>query len=164
MIALLRLVPIWAYALAAILALLGLQTYRLSEAQSSHNSYVAQIEGEARIAEAAARQEEQRRQTAIDEVRDNAEKQKATDDAAATKLLADGQRLRDQTTKLLADRAALSARLAKSGTTEYQLTVLLADLRNEANDYAARLAAALDSSRRAGFACERAYDSLRISK
>ena len=38
---------------------------------------------------------------------------------------------------------------------------LLAELRSEADGYAGQLAAALTESRRAGFACERSYDSVR---
>lgn len=163
MIALLRLVPIWAYALAAILALLGLQTYRLSEAQSSHNAYVAQIEGEARIAEAAARQEETRRQTAIEQVRTDAQKQKALDDARIAANTADNQRMRDQTSKLLADRSALSARLAARGKSINDLTDMLATMRQQLDDFASAAARDADEYRGAGFACERAYDSLRIS-
>lgn len=155
------------YALIACLALaalLGLQTYRLSEAQSSHNAYVAQIEGEARIASEKARQIEQARQDEIARITADAKKQKAIDDAAAAELVAAGNGLRNQITGLLADKSSLGARLAARGKTIGDLADLLAKLREEADSYAGELASRLDESRRAGFACERAYDSLRGSK
>ena len=68
--------------------------------------------------------------------------------------------LRDQTAKLLADRATLRARLAARGQTIDGFADLLAQLRSEADDYAGGLAAALDASRRAGFACEASYAAL----
>lgn len=151
-------------AIVALVILCGMQTYRLQTMKAAHAEYVAQIEGEARIAEAAARQEEQRRQTAIDKVRSDAQTQKAADDAAAAQLVADGKLLRDQANRLLADRAALNTRLAARGKTINDLTDLLAQLRTEADDHAGELATALDASRRAGFACERSYDTLRNEK
>lgn len=151
-------------AIAALVVLLGIQAHRLDNAQTAHADYVAQIESDARIAESAARQEEQRRQSAIDKVRTDAQAQKAQDDAHAAELVATGNSLREQQAKLLADRATLSARLAARGKTINDLTDLLAQLRTEADEYAGGLATALTASRRAGFACERSYDALRNSK
>ncbi|WP_277964604.1 DUF2514 family protein [Pseudomonas sp. RIT-To-2] len=101
------------------------------------------------------------RQREIDQVRNDAIKQKAQDDAHAAELAAAGDSLRKQTAQLLADRAVLSARLAARGKTINDLADLLAQLRAEADEYAGELATALDGSRRAGFACEASYAALR---
>jgi len=151
-------------AIAAMAILLGIQTHRLDNAQTAHAEYVTAIELQAKEASEQARQTEQQRQRDIDQVRTDAANQKAKDDSRAAELLAAGDSLRKQQTSLLADRAALRSRLAARGKTNEDLTDLLAQLRTEADNHAGELAAALDSSRRAGFACERSYDSLRSSK
>lgn len=152
------------YLIAAIVALVigvAIQTHRLDNAQTDHAEYVAGIERQANEASEQARKTEQAHQKAIDQVRADAQAQKAADNAAAAQLAADGKLLRDTTTKLLADRAYLRARLAARGKTIEDLTDLLAQLRTEADNHAGELAAALDSSRRAGFACEASYDAVR---
>lgn len=146
--------------IAALVVLLDMQTVRLADAKSAHNEYVADAERAAREASDQARAEEQRRQQTINKVQKDAQEQKAIDDARATELAATADRMRSQTKQLLADRSALNARLAARGQTINDLTDLLAKLREEADDYAGQLATALTASRRAGFACERAYDSL----
>jgi len=148
-------------AIAALAILLGIQTHRLDNAQTAHAEYVSGIERQAKEASEQARQIEQAHRNAIDQVRTDAANQKSRDDAHAAELLAVGIILRDQQTKLLADRANLRARLAARGKTIDDLNDLLAQLRTEADNHAGELAAALDASRRAGFACERSYDSLR---
>lgn len=148
-------------AIAALVLLLGIQTHRLDNAQTAHAEYVADIERQANEASEKARQTEQKHQQAIEQVRTDAANQKISDDSHAAELVAMGVSLREQQTKLLADRANLRARLAKRGKTIEDLTDLLAQLRTEADNHAGELAAALDSSRRAGFACERSYDAIR---
>lgn len=155
----------WLIAVVAVLViLLGIQTVRLSDSRGAHAQYVAQIESDAAAASEKAREIEQQRQQAIDKVRTDAQAQKAVDDAVAAQLIADGQFLRDKTNQLLADRAALNSRLAARGKTINDLTDLLAQLRTEADDTAGGLATALDASRRAGFACERAYYAMRSTR
>ncbi|WP_205548619.1 DUF2514 family protein [Pseudomonas carnis] len=148
-------------AIAALAILLALQTHRLDNAQTEHAQYVANIATQANEASEKARQTEQKHQKAIDQVRTDAANQKISDDAHVAELLAVGVSLRQQQSSLLADRAGLRARLAARGKTIDDLTDLLAQLRTEADNYAGELAAALDASRRAGFACERSYDSMR---
>lgn len=151
-------------AIVALVVLCGVQTHRLDNAQTAHAEYVAQIESQAAAASEKARETEQQRQQAIDKVRIDAANQKAQDDAHAAELLAAGDSLREQAGKLLADRATLNSRLAARGKTINDLTDLLAQLRTEADDTAGGLATALDASRRAGFACERAYDAMRANQ
>jgi chromosome segregation ATPase len=148
-------------AIAALAILLAVQTHRLDNAQTEHAQYVANIATQANEASEKARQTEHKHQQAIEQVRTDAANQKISDDAHAAELVAVGVSLREQQAKLLADRANLRDRLAARGKTIEDLTYLLAQLRTEADSYAGDLATALDSSRRAGFACERSYDSLR---
>ncbi|WP_339451567.1 DUF2514 family protein [Pseudomonas sp. JAI120] len=155
------------YLIAAIVVLVivaGIQTHRLDNAQTDHAEYVSGIDRQSREASEQARQIEQSHQQAIEQVRTDASNQKISDDARAAELLAVGISLRDQQAKLLADRAALRARLTARGKTIDDLNDLLAQLRTEADDYAGQLAIALTESRRAGFACERSYDSMRASQ
>lgn len=151
-------------AIVALVVLCGVQTHRLDNAQTSHAEYVASIELQAKEASEKARVIEQQRQQAIEQVRTDAAAQKAQDEARAADLLAAGDSLRQQTAKLLADRAALNSRLAARGKTINDLTDLLAQLRTEADNTAGELATALDASRRSGFACERSYDAMRSSQ
>lgn len=161
---LVKLVPAWAWALLALIvaltAGLGYQTLELSSVRTEYADYKSDIAEAARKAEDEARQTEQKRQRDIDQVRTDATNQKTVDDALAARQRADNDSLRDQTSKLLADRATLSARLAARGKTIGDLADLLAQLRTEADGYAGELASALTASRRAGFACQRSYDAI----
>ena len=147
-------------AIALLVIVAGIQTHRLDNAQTDHADYVASIATQAQEASEKARQTEQQHQRIIDQVRTDAANQKISDDAHAAELVAVGVSLREQQTSLLADRAALRARLTARGKTIDDLTDLLAQLRTEADNHAGELAAALDASRRAGFACEQAYDAI----
>ncbi|MFS2161810.1 DUF2514 family protein [Pseudomonas sp. Pseusp122] len=128
--------------------------------RKDYSDYKADIAEAARKAEDEARQTEQKRQRDIDQVRTDAANQKTVDDALAARQRTDIDSLRDQTSKLLADRTALSTRLAARGKTIGDLADLLAQLRTEADGYAGELASALTASRRAGFACQRSYDAV----
>ena len=151
-------------AIALLVIVAGIQTHRLDNAQTDHADYVASIATQAQEASEKARQTERKHQRDIDQVRTDAANQKISDDAYAAELVAVGVSLREQQAKLLADRAALRARLAARGKTIDDLTDLLAELRTEADNHAGELATALDASHRAGFACERSYDAMRASK
>ena len=151
-------------AIAVLVIVARIQTHRLDNAQTEHAEYVSGVETQTQEASEKARQTEQQRQRDIDQVRTDAANQKISDDAHAAELLAVGDSLREQQAKLLADRASLRSRLTARGKTIEDLTDLLAQLRTEADDCAGRLAIALTESRRAGFACERSYETLRSTK
>ena len=113
-------------AIALLVIVAGIQTHRLNSAQTDHAEYVASIATQAQEASEKARQTEQQYQRIIDQVRTDAANQKISDDAYAAELVAVGVSLREQHTSLLADRAALRARLAARGKTIDDLTDLLA--------------------------------------
>ena len=135
---------------------------QMADLSAAHQTTLAGIATAATKASEKARQTEQQRQRDIDQVRANATDQKQKDDALAAQQLADHDSLRDQTRKLLADKANLNTRLAERGKTINDLVDLLAELRSEADGYAGQLAGALTASRRAGFACEQSYDAIAI--
>ena len=164
MIAALKLVPAWAWVVAALIfalgAGLGYQTFQLAGVRKDYADYKTDIAAAATKASEQARQTEQQRQRDIDQVRANAADQKQKDDALAAQQRADHDSLHDQTRRLLADKSDLNTRLAERGKTINDLVDLLAELRSEADGYAGELAAALTESRRAGLACERSYDAV----
>ena len=133
----------------------------LASLSAAYQTTLGDIATAATKASEKSRQTEQQRQREIDEVRANDAIQKKKDDAIAAQQRADNDSLRDQTRQLLADKSALNARFTQRGKTIDDLVDLLAELRSEADGYAGQLAAALTESRRAGFACERSYDSVR---
>lgn len=133
---------------------------QLADLSTAHQTTLADIAAAVTNASEKARQTEQQRQREIEQVRANDAIQKHKDDALAAQQLADNDSLRNETRKLLADKAALNTRLALRGKTIDDLVDLLAELRSEADGYAGDLAAALTASRRAGFACERSYDAV----
>ena len=108
------------------------------------------------------REEEQRRQAAIDGVRQHAEQQiaRAEADAAAADAAADS--LREQAKRLAARASQCTSHptATQSGKATTEPGVVLADVLGRADARAGELAAAYDRSRAAGLACERAYDAL----
>jgi chromosome segregation ATPase len=164
MIAALKLVPVWAWGIVALIVALsgGLlyQTLAVGDVRTEYAKYQSDIAKAAQDASETARETEQKRQRDIDQVRDDAQKQieMAAADAVNAQSAADSLQL--EVSKLLAGRAALSSQLAAGGKTIRDLTAVLADLRQRADQRAGDLAARADSSRIAGLACERAYDAL----
>lgn len=109
------------------------------------------------------REEEQRRQAAIDGVRQHAEQQiaRAEADAAAADAAADS--LREQAKRLAARASQCTSHptATQSGKATAQPSVVLADVLGRADERAGQLAAAYDRARAAGLTCEAAYDALR---
>ncbi|MNJ44639.1 hypothetical protein D3C77_396960 [compost metagenome] len=113
-------------------------------------------------AEQKAREEENRRQAEIDEVRDHAQEEiaQAQADAAAADL--ESGRLREQARRLAAraSQCAGNSSAALGVQAAGQSAMVLADLLSRADERAGELAAAYDRARASGLACERAYLSL----
>lgn len=131
---------------------------QLANVRQEYADYKSHVTTAAAKASEYARALEQQRQRKIEKVRTDAAEQKQKDDALADFQRADGYRLREEIGQLLADKGVLNTLLTERGKTIEDLANLLAELRAEADEYAGNLAAALTESRRAGFACERAYD------
>lgn len=122
----------------------------------------------AELAEARAqnvqmvREEEQRRQRAIDKVRQDAEQQiaRVETDAAAASAVAAGVLEQARRLATRASQCASHSSVTQSGDAARQPAVVLADLLGRADARAGELARAYDRARTAGLACERAYHSL----
>ncbi|MGY3853956.1 DUF2514 family protein [Aeromonas aquatilis] len=109
-----------------------------------------------------AREEEQRRQRAVDKVRQDAEQQiaRVETDAAAASAVAAGVLEQARRVAARASQCASHSSVAQSGDAARQPAVVLADVLGRADARAGELARAYDRARTAGLACERAYFSL----
>jgi hypothetical protein len=180
--ALLKLVPAWAWALLGGLLLTclvgGAQQIRVvllkgevseaqaaqAKAETSLSDYRLEVSERDRRAIAAAREEERRRQVAVDEVEEDGQRKLAAarGDAADAGIARD--RLQLEVNRLRAGRAAtcntIAAQQRQAGDRAF---TVLADLFESADRRAGELATALDRSRVAGQQCEAAFDTVRGS-
>lgn len=111
-----------------------------------------------------ARNEEQRRQNEINEIRNSAAQRLAVVQADASTARAAADRLHNSA-EILARRLADRERTCQSappgaGQAAGSGAVLLAELFRSADERAGELAAAADEARARGLACEAAYDAL----
>lgn len=168
-----KVLPFLAGALViAALAGGGVELYRFGHAageegerkiwQAKWNEEAARLATARTKAELKAREEEQRRQTEIDEVRDHAQEQIAQAHADAVAAGVESGRLREQARRLAAraSQCASHSSAAQGGPATEQPAMVLADLLSRADERAGELAAAYDRARASGLACERAYLSL----
>lgn len=159
MTAWLRLVPSWAWWLAALALVAGMQQYRVMDAKGELSVARAEWLEAARQAEARARSEEQRRQNAIEGIRRDAQEQIAA-------VAADAAAADDAASRLRARVAELSRRPARcpgaagGGEAAGDAGMVLADVFARLDRRAGELAEAYDRARIAGLACEAAYDAL----
>ncbi|MEC5321180.1 DUF2514 family protein [Brenneria populi subsp. brevivirga] len=110
------------------------------------------------------RQEERRRQEAINAISTNAQREieQAQTDAVNAQSAADS--LRDTIAtirrKLAASETGRISATAAAGAARASTAILLADVLQRADDRAGELAAYADRARVAGLTCERAYDAI----
>jgi len=114
------------------------------------------------VGERDARQEEQRRATAREEVRAHAQEDRIIADTGAAGADAAGQRLRDEGAKLAATVSCPGADPAAiaRGEAATRAAMVLSELRDRADERAGELAKAYDRARIAGQACEASYNAL----
>ncbi len=134
----------------------------LAAAKLEHSKELSAIEHRQNTAQAQARSEEQRRQTAVEGIRKDAHGQieQAQADAAAATARADS--LQQQAVRV-ASRSSCATGNSNSTAGSPPANapaLLLADVLSRADARAGALAAAADRTRIAGEACERSYDSL----
>lgn len=128
-----------------------------ASAERSSGDRLAEVLGER-----GARQEEQRRAAAKDEVRAHAQEQRTIADAGAASADAAGQRLRDEAGKLAAAVSCIAtdpAAVAR-GEAATRAAMVLSDLLGRSVDTNRELAKAYDRARIAGQQCEREHSSL----
>lgn len=161
MIAALKLVPIWAWIILALLGSAGSLALRLDSVKADRAAVTLERDtAQAKATSLADTLRLQRQITKdIDQVADDAKAKTAHVTAAV--LIADGRAdsLQQRVTDLLAARKPCAAPPTSGGKARADLTVLLAELRRSADETAGSLAAALDRSRIAGLACEAAYSA-----
>lgn len=159
-----------AFGIGCLLAVIAVQTLRLGAEQTAHAETRAQHAEQlramfeaARLAEVAARAEEQRRSAALQKAADDATQalDRARADAAAA---ADaGQRLRDRLAAVAsACRPAPSHPAAAApGPAASAPADMLAYVQRRLDAAADGIAGHADAAATAGRACERSYDALR---
>ncbi|SIR84033.1 Protein of unknown function [Pseudomonas sp. B10] len=158
---LLRVIPAWLWLAIGSLAAIGYLALRLDTVKGDRAIITAERDtATARVGSLTNTLRLQREITDdINRVSDDAKAK--TENITAAVVIADGRArsLQQQITDLIAKRQSCSAEVVSGSKTRADLTVLLADLRRSADETAGRLAAALDRSRIAGFACEAAYSA-----
>jgi chromosome segregation ATPase len=157
----LKLIPVWLWVLLAALVSMGYLALRLDSVKDDRAVITAERDtASARVASLTNTLRLQRELTEdINRVSDDAKAK--TEHVTAAVAIADGRArsLQQQITDLIAKRKSCTAEVASGSEARADLTVLLAELRRSADETAGRLAAALDRSRIAGFACEAAYSA-----
>nr|WP_189657364.1 DUF2514 domain-containing protein [Pseudomonas peradeniyensis] len=128
-----------------------------ASAQRDSGDLLAEVLGER-----GARQEEQRRAAAHEEVRAHAREQRKIAEGSAAGADAAGQRLHDEAGKLAATVGCPGQDPAVAARSEAarRSAMVLSDLLARADARAGELAAAYDRARVAGLACEASYNSL----
>lgn len=128
--------------------------------QAKHSEYVGAVEKAAKDAGDQARSEEQRRQTAVEGIRKDA--QSKIDAAAidATVALATADGLRAELDRIKRARASCSS-APKGSQAGPDTTHVLADLLEEVERAGREMAEEAERRGNAGSACERAYDSVK---
>ena len=161
-----------AAAVAAMGLLLGLQTLRLADERTAHTKTKTAwsderttMERQAREAVEAARKEEQRRTTAVQEIAN--ETQEKLDGALADADAARdaGERLRQrvaQLTAALSGAGPSQPAAASPGTPTESAADLLERVQQRLDDATDAIAGFADRAHAAGLGCERSYDALTV--
>lgn len=156
----LKLVPGPAWWLLALVLVAGVQQYRVMDAKGELSVARAEWSEAARQAEAQARSEEQRRQTAIEGIRRDAQEKIAAVAADAAAADDAAGRLRARVAEL-SRRPASCAGAAGGGEAADPARDLLADMLGRLDAAAGGVAEFADRSRAAGLTCQVSYEALK---
>ncbi len=151
----LRAVPMWAYALALVLAWGGFQKHRATVAAGVVAAQAQKAAQEREAALAASILERDRRLSAQVEVVNHANAEIDRVKADAGRTLSERDRLRARLAALQAGRPGAGASAPAASPTDS-----LSDLLSQCADRYASVAAEADRAVVAGLACQRAYESL----
>lgn len=160
MTAWLKLLPSWLWWLLALVLVGGVQQYRVMDAKGELSDARAEWYETARQAEARARSEEQRRHTAIEGIRRDAQEKIAA-------VAADAAAADDAAGRLRARVAELSRRPARcpgaagGGEAADAARNLLADMLGRIDEASGGVAEFADRSRAAGLTCQVSYEAVR---
>lgn len=159
MSAILRMIPIWVWAVLVTLTSVGYLSWRLDSVKADRALIAAERDSANARATSLTNTLDLQRQLTDDINRVSDDAKAKTEHVTAAVAIADGRArsLQQQITDLLANRKSCTAEVASGSKARADLTVLLAELRRSADERAGSLAEALDRSRIAGFACEAAY-------
>lgn len=155
MIALLRVIPIWVYIVAACLAWGGYQRWRANSAAQEYAQAQAAAATEREAALQAAIEETARRLAAQAKATKDADEQTAKAKTAAAGAAGAAQRLRAQLAAFAASATSSDPAASGAGATSG-----LAEILGECADRYRTVAVAADRAVIAGRACEQIYDSL----
>ena len=167
MTAWLKLVPSWAYWLLALAVVAGGQQIRVlsaqsvaSKAQADLANYRADVSERDRRAALFVNQENQRRQTAVEEIRRDAQEKIAAVAADAAAADDAASRLRARVAEL-SRRPANCACSADGGETTGEASDLLAIVSSRLDEASGELAAYAEGAANAGTACQRSYEAVK---
>lgn len=160
MTAWLKLVPTWSYWVLALVLVAGGQQYRVMDAKGELAGVRAEWSEAARKAEARARSEEQRRQTAIEGIRRDAQDKIAAVAADAAAADDAASRLRARVAQL-SRRPASCAGAADGGEATDPARDLLAVMLSRIDEASGGVAEFADRSRAAGLTCQVSYEAVR---
>lgn len=157
-------VPVWAWALAAVLAWGAWQRHSATRAADALATHKVQTEAARSEAMHSALIETTRRLSAQQEVTRAAQSRasRALQDRAAAASAADG--LRQYADQLAARAGACDPAAADGGAAARAAGLVLAQLLERVEAHGRDAAAALDAASTAGEACERSYDALTVPK
>lgn len=152
-------VPLWAWALVALLAWGGWNRFQAVRATDRLATATVQAKIASAQAEAAAAAETTRRVQAQQEVINAQSRRTARAQADAATATAAGQRLRDRLAAMQADRARDTA-AADAGAAANDPIGVLADVLGRCSARHRSVAQYADTARDAGIACQQSYDAL----
>jgi hypothetical protein len=157
---LLRVIPVWAWALAAALAWGAWQRHLAGNAVQALADQNLQLEKLRSEAMHAALVETTRRLSAQKEVTDVARQTAARNRQDAAAAAGSADRLRQHIARLATSAGACNSAAAPGGPAASAPAVVLADMLKRVESAGRSAAAGLDAATAAGIACERSYESL----